>query len=341
MTSQFDGAVLITGGAGYIGSHAVLALLDIGRAVVVVDDLSTGRPGAVPPGVAFYHGKMEDGALIGRIIGEHGCRAVMHFAGSIVVPDSVARPLDYYRNNVAGGIQLLRACLDGGIKAFVFSSTAAVYDGDGANGRPLSEDGKLAPANPYGRGKLMTEWILQDIAAATDLRVAVLRYFNVAGADRAGRSGQYAKVATHLIKRACQTVLGALPHIDVFGDDYPTPDGTCVRDYIHVSDLAQAHVAVLDHINATGGGVTMNCGYGHGFSVREVLDVVDRVAADMLGAGPMLRRPGPRRAGDPASLIADTSRIRETLNWRPKHDDLAVMAATALAWEKQLLEGLN
>ncbi len=339
MSSPSDRAVLITGGAGYIGSHAMLALRDAGREVVVVDDLSTGRPGAVPDGVPFYHGKVEDDVLIRRIIAEHGCRAVMHFAGSIVVPDSVIRPLNYYQNNVVGSAQLLRACLDSGIEAFVFSSTAAVYDGAGGHNGPLSEDADLAPANPYGRGKLMTEWMLRDIAAATDLRFAVLRYFNVAGADRAGRSGQYAKVATHLIKRACQTVLGALPHIDVFGDDYPTPDGTCVRDYIHVSDLAQAHVAVLDHIREGGGNVTMNCGYGRGFSVRQVLDVVDGAAADMLGAEPMIRRPGPRRAGDPASLIADSSRIRKTLNWRPQYDDLAVMARTALAWEKQLLEG--
>ncbi|MBT5191772.1 MAG: UDP-glucose 4-epimerase GalE [Rhodospirillaceae bacterium] len=341
MTAQTDRPVLITGGAGYIGSHAMLACLDSGRQVVVVDDLSTGRRAAVPEGVPFYHGKVEDGALIGRIITDHGCRAVMHFAGFIVVPDSVARPLDYYYNNVVASALLLRACLDNGIEHFVFSSTAAVYDGDVADGRPLAEDAALAPANPYGRGKLMTEWMLRDVAAASDLRFAVLRYFNVAGADQAGRAGQYSKDATHLIKRACQTILGALPHIDVFGDDYPTADGTCVRDYIHVSDLAQAHVAVLDHIGNGDGNVTMNCGYGHGYSVREVLDVVDQVAADMLAAAPMTRRPAPRRSGDPASLVADSSRIRKTLNWQPKYDDLNVMAATALAWEKTLLDGMN
>ena len=335
--------ILVTGGAGYIGSHAVLALTDAGRAVVVVDNLSTGRRAAVPDGVPFYQGEVADDALVTRILAEHDCGAVMHFAGSIVVPESVSHPLDYYHNNVVASAQLLRTCVDSGIERFVFSSTAAVYDGDGGGdgggGVPLAEDATQAPANPYGRGKLMTEWMLRDIAAATSLRYAVLRYFNVAGADQAGRSGQYSKVATHLIKRACQTVLGALPHIDVFGDDYDTPDGTCVRDYIHVSDLARAHVAVLDHIDDTQQSVTMNCGYGHGFSVRDVLDVVDRAAAQMLGAAPMTRHQGPRRAGDPASLIADTTRIRQTLNWQPKYDDLSVMAATALAWEKQLLDG--
>jgi len=339
MTSTMHHPVLITGGAGYIGSHAMLALLDTGREAVVVDDLSTGRRAAVPTGVPFYEGKIADKPLIGQIIKENSCRSVLHFAGSIVVPDSVEKPLDYYQNNVAGSAALLRACLDNGIERFVFSSTAAVYDG--AGGEPLSEDGVQAPANPYGRSKLMTEWMLRDIAAATDLRVAVLRYFNVAGADGAGRSGQYAKVATHLIKRACQTVLGQHSHMDVFGDDYPTPDGTCVRDYIHISDLAQAHLAVLDHIGESAEYVTMNCGYGHGFSVTQVLDVVDRVAGEMLGAGPMPRCHGPRRAGDAASLVADTSCIRQTLGWQPKYDDLTVMAATALAWEKQLMDGLD
>ncbi|MDA1099341.1 MAG: UDP-glucose 4-epimerase GalE [Proteobacteria bacterium] len=333
--------VLITGGAGYIGSHAMLALLDNGRTVVVVDDLSTGRRGAVPGDVPFYQGKVGNKALIGRIIAEHGCRAVMHFAGSIIVPESVARPLDYYQNNVVSSAQLLRACLDNDIKDFVFSSTAAVYDGNTGGAVPVAEDDNLAPASPYGRSKLMTEWMLRDIGAATGLRYAVLRYFNVAGADQAGRSGQYSKAATHLIKRACQTALGILPHMDVFGNDYPTPDGTCVRDYIHVSDLAQAHVAVLDHIGDSGGNLTLNCGYGQGFSVTQVLDTVDQVANDMLGVGPMLRRPQPRRAGDPASLIAATDCIRKTLNWQPRHDDLTAVITTAMAWEKKSMDGMD
>jgi len=331
--------VLITGGAGYIGSHALLALRDSGRDVVVVDDLSTGRRAAVPDGVPFYQGRIDDGALVGRIIKEHGCREVMHFAGSIVVSDSVAQPMNYYENNVVGSAKLLRICLDNGIERFVFSSTAAVYDGDleTSGGAPLAEDAPLAPANPYGRSKLMTEWMLRDIAAATDLRVAILRYFNVAGADPAVRSGQYSKVATHLIKRACQAALDLLPHIDVFGNDYPTPDGTCVRDYIHVSDLARAHLAALDHIAGNGESLTLNCGYGHGFSVSEVLDTTDQVAGDMLGIEPITRRSTLRRAGDPASLIANTSQIRSILDWQPEFDDLNAMVATALAWEQKLL----
>lgn len=330
-----DKPVLITGGAGYIGSHAMLALREAGRRVV--DDLSTGRRGAVPDGVPFFHGKVEGDALIGRIISEHGCRSIMHFAGSIVVPDSVARPLDYYHNNVVASARLLRTCVDSGIDRFVFSSTAAVYDGDGPDANALAEGANLDPASPYGRTKLMTEWMLADIAAAHDLRFAVLRYFNVA--DGAGRSGQYSKMATHLIKRACQVALGALPYIDFFGADYPTPDGTCVRDYIHITDLAQAHVAVLDHICETGQNVTLNCGYGRGYSVAEVLDMVDHVAADMVGAAPMVRRPAPRRPDDPASLIANSARLRQTIDWQPRFDDLSVIVASALAWEIRLLDG--
>jgi len=331
--------VLITGGAGYIGSHAVLALCDDGRRVVVLDSLLTGRRGAVPDSVPFYQGEIEDGDLVGQIISEHKCREVMHFAGSIVVPESVALPLNYYENNVVGSVKLLRTCLNNEIERFLFSSTAAVYagGGDAAGGTPLAEDAHLAPASPYGRSKLMTEWMLRDIAAATNLRVAVLRYFNVAGADKDGRAGQYAIDATHLIKRASLAALGVLPHIDVFGDDYPTPDGTCVRDYIHVSDLARAHLAALDHLAENGESLTLNCGYGRGFSVTEVLDTTDKVAGNMLGIEPITRRSAPRRAGDPASLIANTSQIRSILGWQPEFDDLNVMVATALAWEQKLL----
>ena len=341
MTNPSTVPVLITGGAGYIGSHAVLALLDCGRAVVVLDDLSTGRRGPVPDGVPFYQGRINDDDCVTQVIKDHGCCEVMHFAGSIVVPESVAMPLDYYQNNVSGTAQLLRTCLNNGIERFVFSSSAAVYDGDYdvTGGVPLVEGAPLAPANPYGRSKLMTEWMLQDISAATDLRVAVLRYFNVAGADHLARSGQYSKVATHLIKRASQAALGVLPHIDVFGDDYPTPDGTCVRDYIHVSDLAQAHLAALDHVAASGENLTVNCGYGHGYSVREVLDATDKVLVDTLGIPALERRIGPRRAGDPPSLVADTTHMQSTLNWLPQFDDLAVMIETAIRWEKQLVDG--
>jgi UDP-glucose 4-epimerase len=330
--------ILITGGAGYIGGHAVLALRDSGRDVVVVDDLSTGRRAAVPDGVPFYQGGIDDGGLVGRVIKEHGCCEVMHFAGSIVVPESVTLPLNYYENNVVGSAKLLRACLDNGIERFFFSSTAAVYDGNlKTGGAPLAEDAPLAPASPYGRSKLMTEWMLRDIAAATGLRFAILRYFNVAGADPAGRHGQCSKEATHLIKRACQAALGLLPHIDVFGDDYPTPDGTCVRDYIHVSDLARAHLAAMDYVAANGESLTLNCGYGHGFSVTEVLDTTDQVVGNMPGIEPITRRPAPRRAGDPANLIANTGQIRSKLGWRPEFDGLDVMIATAFAWEQKLL----
>lgn len=338
MNEALDYPVLITGGAGYIGSHVVLTLLDNGCDVVVVDDLSTGWRGAVPQNVPFYEGKAGDGELIQKVINEHNCSSVMHFAGSIVVPESVALPLDYYYNNVIGSAGLLRACLDNGIKYFVFSSTAAVYNSDRAGELPITEDAELVPENPYGRSKLMTEWILQDVAAATDLRFAVLRYFNVCGADRDGRSGQYSATATHLIKRACQTVLGIQPYIDVFGTDYPTLDGTCVRDYIHVSDLAHAHLAILGHMGRFGENLTINCGYGRGYSVNQVLDVVDDVSRKTLGAEAMERRLGPRRPGDPPSLIANTRRITEILNWQPLYDDLSVMVATALAWEKQLMD---
>ena len=334
--------VLITGGAGYIGGHAMLALLDSGREAVVLDNLSTGRRRGVPDGVSFYQGEIENGDLIGQIIKEHKCQEVMHFAGSIVVPESVALPLNYYENNVVGSTKLLRACLDNGIKRFLFSSTAAVYDGnmDVTGGTPLTEDARLAPASPYGRSKLMTEWMLQDIAAATNLRVAVLRYFNVAGADGEGRTGQYAKDATHLIKRACQAALGLLPHIDVFGDDYPTPDGTCLRDYIHVSDLAQAHLAALDYMADNQKNLTLNCGYSHGYSVTEVLNATDRIAGNMFDAAPIVRRPAPRRAGDPASLIADTRKIRSILGWQPQFNHLDDMIA-ARGWEQQLLAGYH
>ena len=323
--------VLITGGAGYIGSHAGLALLDAGRRIVVVDDLSTGRRTAVPDGVPFHQGRAGDVDLIREVIARHGCTEVMHFAGSIIVPESVGRPLDYYENNVVSSARLLRACQETDVESFVFSSTAAVYDG--SLGEPLREEAPLAPANPYGRGKLMTEQMIRDLAAAGGPRFAILRYFNVAGADPAGRSGQYSKVATHLIKRACQAAVGLLPGVDIYGEDYPTPDGTGLRDYIHVSDLADAHLAALDHLAAGGDSLTLNCGYGRGFSVRQVLDVVDRVAGQ-----PIPRNSAPRRAGDAASLISDTRRIREMLNWRPRRDDLRDIVASALAWERRLLQ---
>ena len=323
--------VLVTGGAGYIGSHAVLALRDAGRPVVVLDDLSTGRRAAVPDGVPFVRGAAGDPALLDRVLRDHGIGAVMHFAGSIVVPESVERPLDYYRNNTLTSHALIEACVRAGIERFIFSSTAAVY---GMPDRlPVGEDAATRPINPYGSSKLMTEWMLRDAAAAHGLRPVVLRYFNVAGADPALRSGQSTRVATHLLKIAAQAATGQRSEIQVFGDDYPTPDGTCVRDYIHVTDLAAAHVAALDHLEGGGGPLTLNCGYGRGCSVREMLDAVERV----LGR-PLAVRMAGRRAGDPPALVADVGRIGRALAWTPRFADLDGIVATALAWERRLVE---
>lgn len=322
-------SVLVTGGAGYIGSHTVLALLKAGYRPVVLDDLSTGRRALVPAGTPLVTGDVGDSDLVGDLLRQHNCRAVLHFAGSIIVPESVQRPLDYYRNNTANSFALLQACQTAGIAAFIFSSTAAVYGETRAE--RLSEDMSPDPANPYARSKWMTEWALADAARAAPLPHVVLRYFNVAGADSGGRSGQVSPVATHLIKRACQAVLGRLPHIDIFGSDYDTPDGTGVRDYIHVSDLADAHVAALTYLLDGGDSATFNCGYGRGYSVKEVLDVVDKAAGN-----PVPRRNGPRRPGDVGRLVADVSRIRRTLDWTPRHDDLDSIVETALAWERRL-----
>ncbi|MBP2303241.1 UDP-glucose 4-epimerase GalE [Azospirillum picis] len=322
--------VLVTGGAGYIGSHVVLALRDGGRPVVVVDDLSSGRRAAVPPEVALVEGDVGDRDLIAHVLAEHRVGTVMHFAGSIVVPESVEKPLDYYRNNTANSLALIEACHRAGVERFVFSSTAAVYGM--AESTPIDEEAPTRPINPYGRSKLMTEWMLADAAAAHGLRAVVLRYFNVAGADPQGRSGQCTRVATHLLKIAAQAATGQRPEIQIYGDDYPTPDGTCVRDYIHVSDLAAAHVAALVHLEAGGDSRTLNCGYGRGYSVREVLDMVETV----LGR-PLPTRIGPRRAGDPPALVAATARIGRELDWTPRHADLRTIVETALAWERRLV----
>lgn len=324
--------VLVTGGAGYIGSHVVLALGDAGRPVVVLDDLSTGRRAAVPPGVPLIEGDAGDRATVGRILQEHRIGTVMHFAGSIVVPESVERPLDYYRNNTAGSLALIDACVQAGVGRFIFSSTAAVY---GMPERmPIGEDTPTRPINPYGQSKLMTELMLRDAASAYGLRHVVLRYFNVAGADPAGRSGQSSRVATHLLKIAAQAATGRREEIQVYGDDYPTPDGTCVRDYIHVSDLASAHVAALRHLEAGGGNETLNCGYGRGHSVREVLEVVEAVLGRSLRI-----RTVERRAGDPPELVAGVDRIRRTLDWTPRFADLRTIVRTALDWEERLEAG--
>jgi UDP-glucose 4-epimerase len=330
MTSKLP--VLVTGGAGYIGSHAVLVLLDAGWPVAVIDNLTTGFRWAVPDGVPFYQGDIEDAGLLARIFAEQGTRAVMHFAGSIVVPESVTDPLKYYQNNTVKSRALLAAAVQAGVPHFIFSSTAATYGIPEVS--PVTEDCPQRPINPYGMSKLMTEAMLGDVARAHPLNFCALRYFNVAGADPRARSGQSTAGATHLIKVAVEAALGMRGHVDVFGTDYATPDGTGVRDYIHVSDLAAAHVLALEALIAEPARcLTMNCGYGRGFSVLEVLDAVDRVTNRKIE-----RRLGPRRAGDPDALISDNALIKATLPWVPRHADLDTIVKHALAWERRLGE---
>ncbi|MDO6416507.1 UDP-glucose 4-epimerase GalE [Sphingomonas sp. BIUV-7] len=324
--------VLVTGGAGYIGSHAVLALLDAGWDVVVLDNLTTGFRWAVPETATFVEGDVSDMELVGRVLGEHGIGAILHFAGSIIVPESVTDPLKYYRNNTAASRALIEAAIVAGVPHFIFSSTAATYGIP--DEVPIREDMPNRPINPYGQSKLMTEHMLRDVAAALPMNFCALRYFNVAGADPAGRSGQSTAGATHLIKIAVEAVTGKRPHVGVFGTDYATPDGTGVRDYIHVSDLAEAHVAALEWlIENPQESRIMNCGYGRGYSVLEVLDTVDRVTNN-----PIVRKLETRRAGDPDLLVADNSLILKTLPWRPQRDDLGLIVQHALAWERKLAE---
>ncbi len=324
--------VMVTGGAGYIGSHAVLALRDAGWDVVVVDNLVTGFAWAVPEGVPLIEANVADRDAMARAIAEHNVGAIMHFAGSVVVPESVENPLKYYRNNTAASAALIESAVAGGVRHFIFSSTAATYGIPEIV--PVREDMPTEPINPYGRSKLMTEWTLRDVAAAHPINYAALRYFNVAGADPQGRSGQSTAGATHLIKVAGEAATGKRSHVAVFGTDFATPDGTGVRDYIHVSDLAAAHLDALEALIADPAtSHTMNCGYGRGFSVLEVCDAVDRVAGVKLD-----RRFEGRRAGDPDALIADNARILATLPWRPKRDDLDTIVADALAWERSLAE---
>lgn len=324
--------VLVTGGAGYIGSHAVLALLDRGWDVSVIDNLTTGFRFAVPDGVAFYDGDIEDGALLARIFAEQGTGAIMHFAGSIIVPESVEDPLKYYHNNTAKSRSLIESAVRAGVPHFIFSSTAATYGIPEVS--PVHEDSPKQPINPYGMSKLMTETMLADTARAHPMNYCALRYFNVAGADPQARSGQSTAGATHLIKVAVEAALGKRENVSVFGTDYDTPDGTGVRDYIHVSDLAAAHVLALEAlIEEPNGSLTMNCGYGRGFSVLEVLDAVDRVTNMKLE-----RIMGPRRAGDPDSLISDNQRIKRTVPWEPQYADLDQIIGHALAWERKLTD---
>jgi UDP-glucose 4-epimerase len=322
--------VLITGGAGYIGSHAVLAFRDAGWPVVVIDNLVTGFRSAVPEGVPFVEGNIDDAALVAATIAKHGICAIVHFAGSVVVPESVVDPLKYYLNNTVRTRALLEAAVTAGIPHFLFSSTAATYGIPEVI--PVREDSPTVPINPYGMSKLMTEAMLRDTAAAHPMNYAALRYFNVAGADPAGRAGQSTAGATHLIKIAAEAATGKRASVSVFGTDYDTPDGTGVRDYIHVSDLADAHVAALEKLIASPTeSHIMNAGYSRGFSVNEVLDAVDRVTNIKLD-----RIMEPRRAGDPDALVADNSRILATLDWRPKRADLDGIVKDALAWERRL-----
>jgi UDP-glucose 4-epimerase len=320
----------VTGGAGYIGSHAVLALLDAGRRVVVIDNLVTGFRWAVPEAATLVEGDIADQPLVESVIAEHGIGAIMHFAGSVVVPESVSDPLKYYHNNTAKSRALIESAVRGGVKHFIFSSTAATYGTP--ESVPVSEDAPKRPINPYGMSKLMTEAMLADVAAAHPINYCALRYFNVAGADPAGRSGQSTAGATHLIKIAVEAATGKRGHVSVFGTDYATEDGTGVRDYIHVSDLAAAHVHALDALIAEPQrSHTLNCGYGRGFSVLQVLDAVDRVTNMTLE-----RRMEPRRPGDPDALVADNRAILATFPWRPRHDDLDRIVTDALNWERQL-----
>jgi UDP-glucose 4-epimerase len=321
--------ILVTGGAGYIGSHVARQLSERGETLLTLDNLSTGFRGAVLHG-EFVQGDTGDAALVARVLAEHKVDTVMHFAAHIQVPESVSNPLKYYRNNTASTRTLLECCVDAGVKHFVFSSTAAVY-GMPAGG-VAEESTPTVPINPYGWSKLMSEQMLGDIAAVTPLRYVALRYFNVAGADPEGHIGQSTPEATHLIKVACEHAVGRRAGIEIFGTDYETPDGTCVRDYIHVEDLAAAHLQALDYLHSGGGSTTLNCGYGRGYSVREVLAAVARASGTTL----KVTESG-RRAGDPPQLIAAARRIRETLGWTPRYDDLAGIVATALAWEKRLL----
>ena len=322
-------SILVTGGAGYIGSHVVMQLRARGEKVVVLDNLSTGFRQAVID-APLVVGNVGDASLVSRVLAEHAVDTVMHFAAKTIVPESVRDPLQYYANNTGMTRNLLECCMLGQVRQFVFSSTAAVY-GIPANGA-ASEEQPLAPINPYGTSKLMSEMILRDLAAVTDFRYISLRYFNVAGSDPEGRIGQSTAKATLLVKVACEAAVGKRPHVSIYGTDYATPDGTGVRDYIHVEDLARAHVDALDYLRRGGSSTVLNCGYGHGYSVREVLDSVQRIAGRTLAI-----REEPRREGDPPSLVARADRIRTVLGWEPRLDRLDEIVRTSLRWEQQLL----
>jgi UDP-glucose 4-epimerase len=322
--------VLVTGGAGYIGSHMVFELVDAGESVVVLDNLSTGFDWAVAKGVKLVVGETGDQALVTRLIRSHGVEAIIHFAASIVVPDSVRDPLGYYRNNTMNSRALIECAVKGGVRHLIFSSTAAVY-GNPAE-VPVKEDAPTQPISPYGWSKLMTEIMLRDAGVAHGLAHVILRYFNVAGADPQRRTGQSTKAATHLIKVAAEAALGLREKLDVFGNDYATPDGTCIRDYIHVSDLVRAHADALRYLRSGKPSLTLNCGYGHGFSVLDVIEAVKLTSGVDFKVDIV-----PRRPGDPAQIVAASERARQKLGWRPRYDDLATIVRDALAWERELI----
>jgi UDP-glucose 4-epimerase len=322
--------VLVTGGAGYIGSQMVNELRDAGESVVVLDNLSTGHRWAVPDGVPFVVGETGDQPLVSKLIRDHGVSEIIHFAASIVVPDSVRDPLGYYRNNTANSRALIECAVKTGVRHFIFSSTAAVYGNPTTI--PVPEDAPTQPISPYGWSKLMTEIMLGDASRAHGFTHVILRYFNVAGADPDNRTGQSSPAATHLIKVAAEAALGLRPKLQVFGTDYPTPDGTCIRDYIHVSDLARAHSDALRYLRSGAPSLTLNCGYGHGFSVLEVIEMVKRIAGVDFKV-----EMAPRRDGDPAQIVAASERARAILGWQPRYDDLSTIVTHALAWERELM----
>ena len=324
-------SILVTGGAGYIGSHMVLELVEAGESVVVLDNLTTGFRWTIPPQATLVIGDCGDQDLVRAVIRRHGVTAIIHFAGSIVVPDSVADPLGYYNNNTVKSRALMEVAVTMGVKQFIFSSTAAVYGMTGDE--PIDEAAALKPMSPYGSSKLMTEIMLADASRAHDFNYVALRYFNVAGADPKGRTGQSTPRATHLIKVACETALGQRPHMEVFGADYPTSDGTCIRDYIHVKDLARAHMSALGHLRRGAKSDVFNCGYGKGYSVLQVIEAVKRTSNREFEV-----KMSPRRPGDPAAVVAAPDKIMRELGWRPEHADLDQIVTQAMAWERRLKE---
>ncbi|MDB5654914.1 MAG: UDP-galactose 4-epimerase [Tardiphaga sp.] len=323
--------VLVTGGAGYIGSHMVHALVEAGESVIVIDNLTTGFSQYLPDGVPLFIGDVADENLVEGVIAAHGIDAIIHFAGSVVVPESMRDPLSYYRNNTMATRNLLNVAVKTGVRRFIFSSTAAVYGNPDST--PVAEDAPTRPLSPYGSSKLMTEIMLHDIAPAYGMEFVVLRYFNVAGADPLGRTGLATLGATHLLKIAVEAATGQRTKVDVFGTDYPTPDGSCIRDFIHVSDLVQAHRAALEYLRRGGPSTTLNCGYGRGYSVLETIEAVRRASGRNFAV-----QYAPRRDGDIVTMIADTRRIQATLDWTPQYNDLETIARHALAWEEKLVQ---